>query len=88
MHFPLLNFKSSHFMCIKEEACEPFDILLYYCTAIFHIAITVSTKLHVIHQHFICLMLLFQSHVACQNFTPCDYGHDYEHRQPSGILKY
>ena len=35
-----------------------------------YFTVKVSTYLHVICCHFICLMLLFQGHVPCRNFTP------------------
>ena len=35
---------------------------------IFLITVAASTHLHVLHCHFICLMLLFQGLVTCQNF--------------------
>ena len=40
----------------------------------FFVAVTVSTHLCVICHHFSCLMLLFQGHNACRNYTltgPC-----------------
>ena len=37
--------------------------------AIFLVTVAVSTYLHVVCHYFICLMSLFQGHVACFNFT-------------------
>jgi len=45
-------------------------LVFYYCICPFlSVPVAVSTPPCLIGRHFCCTMLLFQGHVACQNFT-------------------
>ena len=65
MYVHSLNFKTTfHVLRRRPRHCQHFTIVF----AVVHIAVTVSTYLHVDCRHFICFMSLFQDHVVCRNF--------------------
>ena len=62
----LLPFLLSYVAVSRSYQCRYFTIVF----VLFSIAVTVLNHLCVICRHFCCLLLLFQGHVVCWNFTP------------------
>ena len=65
---PLSEFYVQTFHILNRRSC-----CCHYLTIVlilgFSLMLSQSTHLHVVCRHSICLMLLFQGHVACQNLT-------------------
>ena len=65
IHFiiSLVQISKRVILCTEKKACH------CQCFTIVFATLAASNHLHVICQHLVCLMPLFQDYVGCRNFT-------------------